>query len=517
MPKHIELHKVLISAPGDIDQDDEVKIVKSIIENFNRIYGDRQGIILTAKYWRDDAYASMAGPPQSVINSQVVDDCDAVVAIFWTRFGSPTEMYGSGTEEEIERLRRDGKQVFLYFSERPVKPGYDQMQWEKVCAFKDRVKKQGLYFTYSDLNEFETLIERHLTGHFLSVGSGTPNVSIANRNSRLNLKTHDGARLLDSIVYTKTQYTETKYMDDMRNNAVNCFNKIQNISLQEPEPPNPERQLNSQSILIKAFPNLDFSNLNRLISGVSIAQEDQEMIKEFAYNNDLVVDDRFFNLGKLTESNIMPLNGPSLHGSEEEKLKYSALQDLIYKVSEYQAFKSFFEEMDRMHRVEFVVSNDGQIFDRNLQVTIFVKEGVVILPPSIKIPDYPAVETVNKVGPEVFFCPKQTDYIQSYPDYPPVIPSVKIPSADFLGRPYYRREDETHAYTRKIERLTSIQKFSRDNMDIFQINISYLKHNETVAFPVYLFFKDTVDEVKYRITSENVDCPVETVIRCAID
>ena len=33
-------------------------------------------------------------------------DCDAAVAIFWTKFGTPTDKYGSGTEEEIEEMLR---------------------------------------------------------------------------------------------------------------------------------------------------------------------------------------------------------------------------------------------------------------------------------------------------------------------------------------------------------------------------------------------------------------------------
>ena len=43
-----------------------------------------------------------------------------VVAVFWSRFGSPTEEYASGTEEEIERMLDSGKPVMLYFIERDV-------------------------------------------------------------------------------------------------------------------------------------------------------------------------------------------------------------------------------------------------------------------------------------------------------------------------------------------------------------------------------------------------------------
>ena len=41
----------------------------------------------------------IGGKPQALLNEQFVNKCDAAVAIFWTRFGSPTDEYGSGTEE----------------------------------------------------------------------------------------------------------------------------------------------------------------------------------------------------------------------------------------------------------------------------------------------------------------------------------------------------------------------------------------------------------------------------------
>ena len=41
-----------------------------------------------------------------------MNKCDAAVAIFWTRFGSPTDEYGSGTEEKIEKWNENLSRVF---------------------------------------------------------------------------------------------------------------------------------------------------------------------------------------------------------------------------------------------------------------------------------------------------------------------------------------------------------------------------------------------------------------------
>ena len=52
----------------------------------------------------------------------IVDKCDAAAAIFQTRFGTPTDDYCSGSDEEIEKTITSGKNVFLYFSNAPVSP-----------------------------------------------------------------------------------------------------------------------------------------------------------------------------------------------------------------------------------------------------------------------------------------------------------------------------------------------------------------------------------------------------------
>ena len=55
---------------------------------------------------------------------------------FGTRFGTATDNYGSGTEEEIEEMLSADKQVFMYFLEAPIIPSnIDIKQYEKVQEF----------------------------------------------------------------------------------------------------------------------------------------------------------------------------------------------------------------------------------------------------------------------------------------------------------------------------------------------------------------------------------------------
>ena len=87
----------------------------------------------------------------------------------WTRFGTPTDEYGSGTEEEVEIMLSSGKQVFMYFSDKPLSPSQlNEESYKKVQAFRDKYKDRGSYFTYSSDDEFEKLFFAHLSQYFLS-------------------------------------------------------------------------------------------------------------------------------------------------------------------------------------------------------------------------------------------------------------------------------------------------------------------------------------------------------------
>ena len=120
MPKNTRTYDLLISCPADVK--DFVEILEKEIEHFNNYFGRFNDIIVRTRYWYKDAFSEIGKAPQETLNKQIVDNSDMILAVFWTRFGTPTENYGSGTEEEIERMISDKKQVFLYFLDKPINP-----------------------------------------------------------------------------------------------------------------------------------------------------------------------------------------------------------------------------------------------------------------------------------------------------------------------------------------------------------------------------------------------------------
>ena len=107
-------------------------------------------MIYRTKHWRKNSYAQSGGKPQALLNKQFVCDCDAAVAVLWTRFGTPTDEYGSGTEEEIEIMLNSGKQVFMHFSDKPLPPSQqNSVEYARVQEFRKNIRIEAFISIFS--------------------------------------------------------------------------------------------------------------------------------------------------------------------------------------------------------------------------------------------------------------------------------------------------------------------------------------------------------------------------------
>jgi len=170
--------KVLLSSPGDVkeERDNFTKIIDSVNEALSE---SESNIRLEAVMWEKDAYPSLGlGGPQTVVNQQIgVDQCDIFLGILWTRFGTPTEVAGSGTEEEFNiaflRIIDDPNQlrILFYFRDPATFDGeIDEDQFERVVKFKEKTQTQGLIWNYDGVEQFNEAVKTHLLRHARDFG-----------------------------------------------------------------------------------------------------------------------------------------------------------------------------------------------------------------------------------------------------------------------------------------------------------------------------------------------------------
>lgn len=168
MPSKIEVYDLLISCPSDVS--DFVDIIEKEVNHFNNYYGRTNNVIIRTRHWSKDSFSEAGGNPQEILNKQIVDSSDMAIGVFWTRFGLPTENYGSGTEEEISRMIETKKQVFLFFLDKEICPSeLDFDQYQKVKTFREKYQNKGIYFVVKDEKALATKFRENLELYFDSV------------------------------------------------------------------------------------------------------------------------------------------------------------------------------------------------------------------------------------------------------------------------------------------------------------------------------------------------------------
>jgi hypothetical protein len=145
--------RVLIASPSDVTEEREVAV--RVMDDWNDLHSRTRHVAILALRWETHAAPEYNVRPQEAINRRIVDDCDMVVGVFWTKRGTPTGEADSGTLEEIERAAKNGKPVMLYFSHVPVDPrDVDLRQMERLRIFKESVMSHALIETYGSSLDF---------------------------------------------------------------------------------------------------------------------------------------------------------------------------------------------------------------------------------------------------------------------------------------------------------------------------------------------------------------------------
>ncbi|MFT3783723.1 MAG: hypothetical protein QM790_17050 [Nibricoccus sp.] len=162
MATNVDLIKLSCCGPNDVLK--EIEIVREVVTEWNLRNGEARGFWIKSQHWSSDSHPEMGDRPQAIINRQMLDASDIVVAIFWGRFGMPTGIAASGTEEEIRRATRLGKKVMVYFSDlEAVSKPIDQVQSDLLWQFRRKLRDEGLCGNFSSRTQFRQDFARHLS------------------------------------------------------------------------------------------------------------------------------------------------------------------------------------------------------------------------------------------------------------------------------------------------------------------------------------------------------------------
>lgn len=157
----VGLIKLTLCGPADVAK--EMALAAEAINDWNCQHGERRGFWVKQQHWSTDSYPDAQETGQGAINKQLIDSTDILVAIFWSRIGTPTETAKSGTVEEIQRAVTAGKKVMVYFSDlEPLPAGASIDQVKRLSAFREQLRTHRSCWTFQSRSRFGDDFANHL-------------------------------------------------------------------------------------------------------------------------------------------------------------------------------------------------------------------------------------------------------------------------------------------------------------------------------------------------------------------
>lgn len=147
------VYRILIASPSDVLEEREAAV--RVIQDWNDLHSHTRRVVMLPLRWETHTAPEYNVRPQEAVNRRIVDDCDLLLGIFWTRLGTPTGEAESGTLEEIQRVAAAGKPVMLYFSHVPRDPNdVDFAQLDRLKHFRKEISSSALIQTFSSALDF---------------------------------------------------------------------------------------------------------------------------------------------------------------------------------------------------------------------------------------------------------------------------------------------------------------------------------------------------------------------------
>ncbi len=153
---------VFIASPGDVP--DARSSVRHAVERINKLVAKDNGFLLEPIGW-EDVSPGKGKRTQEIINPYV-DAASIFIGILHRRFGQPTGVAESGTEEEYNRIEQRWEneepkpEVLMYFKKIPDEQlAAPDEQLQKVLVFKKRIQKTCLYKKFKSESRLEELVQ----------------------------------------------------------------------------------------------------------------------------------------------------------------------------------------------------------------------------------------------------------------------------------------------------------------------------------------------------------------------
>lgn len=208
----IDLFRIFIGSPSDTIQ--ERKYTENVINELNTTLGRTYNIRLESLTWEKNTFPGVGEYPQAVINRQIEDNYDLFIGIMWKKFGSPTPVAQSATEEEFNRAyenyqkKGNCKNLMFYFNTAPLPQDSDLDQFKKVLDFKNKIGEIGLYYSeFNGEDDYKTKLKKDISACIMGIiENGMKALENGLPNSPVNISDN----FLDFLSHPEVVFTHPK-------------------------------------------------------------------------------------------------------------------------------------------------------------------------------------------------------------------------------------------------------------------------------------------------------------------
>lgn len=170
MSQKVDLLKVFISCPGDVD--DERKIIRDVCKSVSTVTSRNKAIEVKPIDYIENIIPQITGKEaQFLIEEQLEQEkYDIYIGIMWHRFGDTLSIGATPTEKEfnsaLDRYKETGSPLIqFYFKDAEYTPVDDDEkdQVKKVSSFKSRIKYLGLYKSFQNSLKFQESVNEFIS------------------------------------------------------------------------------------------------------------------------------------------------------------------------------------------------------------------------------------------------------------------------------------------------------------------------------------------------------------------
>lgn len=528
-------YTVLLSAPTDAKA--ECKAADDELQEINRTHSTEMGVEFYPTDWRRDARADSGDEPQKLLNRQIVEDADIILAIFKGRFGTPTSDYGSGTEEEIMLGLEMGKHVLVYFWEPDA--GFapaDPAQYEKIGELKHRLGDKTVYQTYGDIEH----LRRQITHDFTKLLFELEGRSISSK-PRLVLAgiaeddeiIQDSVSVAGSIVSSRL---DPAAYDESVRSAYESVHAVKLSRWQAAERYAEEHDMLATAsispVLSEQLKGLSEQLTPRAsifsLKPVEVPPATRELVDAELNSLGLEATDDLFDLGRLRRNERhMPIgidySEMMLLGTDGEKEKYKALKTLIHECELRRDYAAFINANKHIGAVSIAITNGGGSPAHHVNVDIEVPKAACVQPQDLVAPSdhlmaY-GIGTQKKCESFIkgLFGLSESVNFKSYQEScvpaesglrnPPELASS--PASPLHGPRRLESADFGKLMDYEFGDFKFIPNAKADTV-VVRLSFDSLQQGRSYAFPARILLRDVeVSSLRYWITADELDKTVE--------